>query len=368
MTAIDSPLDERIPKERRSYLNAACRENVEAGKPPGDGVRFESRDEVDWMLDVVRRETSPSGPASEGRIRLPGASLREIDLSGLDFRHADLSGADLRQATLTGCRLTGANLQRARLSGANLSGARLNGCNLREAVLQGVNVRGTNLRDTDLRGADLEGARMDSDTQLAEIRLDGETSLADVLWNGAAMARVDWKQAPTLGDERETHAADAPLDAYRRAARAYHGLAVALRQQGLSDAASEYRLCEQRMERAALKRERRYGPWLFSSVLNIVSGYGERPGRALLAYLAVILLWTVLFFGVTHIWESAAQHLSPLEALILSISSFHGRGFLPSKVYGLDDPVAYVAAFEAVIGLFIEVVVIASFSRRFLED
>ncbi len=54
------------------------------------------------------------------------------------------------------------------------------------------------------------------------------------------------------------------------------------------------------------------------------------------------------------------------EALVLSLSSFHGRGFFPSQI-GLGDPLAIVAAFEAVIGLFIELILIATFSNRFLN-
>lgn len=49
---------------------------------------------------------------------------------------------------------------------------------------------------------------------------------------------------------------------------------------------------------------------------------------------------------------------------MLSISSFHGRGFFPATLT-LGDPVALVAAAEAIIGLFIELVFIATFTQRF---
>ncbi|MGO8949314.1 MAG: hypothetical protein ACLQUY_17020 [Ktedonobacterales bacterium] len=54
------------------------------------------------------------------------------------------------------------------------------------------------------------------------------------------------------------------------------------------------------------------------------------------------------------------------EALVLSLSSFHGRGFFPSQI-GLGDPLAMIAAVEAVTGLFIELILIATFSNRFLN-
>ena len=49
---------------------------------------------------------------------------------------------------------------------------------------------------------------------------------------------------------------------------------------------------------------------------------------------------------------------------MLSITSFHGRGFFPAAL-SLGDPVALLAAAEAIIGLFIELVFIATFTQRY---
>ena len=56
--------------------------------------------------------------------------------------------------------------------------------------------------------------------------------------------------------------------------------------------------------------------------------------------------------------------LSPLAALIFSITSFHGRGFFPGGV-ALDNPLTVVAAAEAIVGLVIEISFIATFTQRF---
>jgi len=53
------------------------------------------------------------------------------------------------------------------------------------------------------------------------------------------------------------------------------------------------------------------------------------------------------------------------EALVLSICSFHGRGFFQA-VQSLGDPVVILAAVEAVLGLLIEISFIATFTKRFL--
>jgi hypothetical protein len=55
------------------------------------------------------------------------------------------------------------------------------------------------------------------------------------------------------------------------------------------------------------------------------------------------------------------------NAFVLSLTSFHGRGFFPdleSKTT-LDNPLVVLAAIEAVVGLFIEISFIATFTQRF---
>jgi hypothetical protein len=153
----------------------------------------------------------------------------------------------------------------------------------------------------------------------------------------------------------------------RDVGRSYRALAIELRSQGLLIPASGYRLREQRMERRALGLERNYVAWLGSALLDLVSGYGERPARTFLAYLVTVLTFAGLYFGVTHTLETGLSHLSWDEALVLSLTSFHGRGFFPGFL-SLGDWVARLGAIEAVIGLFIELILIATFSRRFLGN
>jgi hypothetical protein len=59
-----------------------------------------------------------------------------------------------------------------------------------------------------------------------------------------------------------------------------------------------------------------------------------------------------------------ATLIAVAEALILSVSSFHGRGFF-QPLQSLGDPVAALASIEAVVGLFIEISFIATFTQRF---
>ncbi len=103
-----------------------------------------------------------------------------------------------------------------------------------------------------------------------------------------------------------------------------------------------------------------YGRYIFALFLNVLAGYGYRPGRSLLCYLVVIFGFATSYYAIGHI------PLLP-NAFVLSLTSFHGRGFFPgleSKTT-LDNPLVVLAAIEAVVGLFIEISFIATFTQRF---
>jgi hypothetical protein len=110
---------------------------------------------------------------------------------------------------------------------------------------------------------------------------------------------------------------------------------------------------------------------LGSWALALLAGYGFRLGRTIFWYLAVISSFTCMYMQATHgrvpFGLPAPSQLAPLpwyEALSLSASSFHGRGFFPQGI-NLGDPVAILAALEAVFGLLIEISFIATFTQCF---
>ena len=61
---------------------------------------------------------------------------------------------------------------------------------------------------------------------------------------------------------------------------------------------------------------------------------------------------------------TGAHHLQWYEALVVSLTAFHGRGFF-SEQFKPGDPQAIIAAIEAVVGLVIEISFIATFTQRF---
>ena len=97
--------------------------------------------------------------------------------------------------------------------------------------------------------------------------------------------------------------------------------------------------------------------------VHAVRGERERyrPVRSLIAYALVILGFAAAYFALGG---ANGQTLSWNEAIVISMTAFHGRGFF-SAVFQPGDLQAAVAAVEAFIGLLIEIVLIATFTQRF---
>jgi uncharacterized protein YjbI with pentapeptide repeats len=411
-----------IDIERQQYLDEhlTVKEREWERYPFKDSVL--DRADVEWLL---ANYADGRGFAAQGyqllQIRngldLRGADLREVDLHGLplkgvDLFNAHLEGTDLREvhleranlsaaylqdaylynahledAYLSEAHLNGADLRAAHLEGADLSEAYLEGADLSEAHLERTNLKGAHLEGAGLRAAHLEGADLSkahlegstlsgafftSVTNLRGVHLGNEKSgfvlLAGVRWSDVDLSVVDWTQMNILGDEylarrREKENGEAKdsttrLEEYRTAVRANLQLAVALRGEGLNEEAARYAYHAQRLQRVVLRRQRKLGQYLFSWFLDLIVGYGYRPGRTLFWYLAVIVGFTIAYF--------AFGRLSPLEAFIFSLTSFHGRGFFPESTSYLNDARAILAVFEAVIGFLIEASLIATFTQRFI--
>jgi hypothetical protein len=103
---------------------------------------------------------------------------------------------------------------------------------------------------------------------------------------------------------------------------------------------------------------RAFGSWL----LDAVSGYGYRPMRSVVTYLLVVLGCAVAYY---LLGTNVHPALSPVDAVVFSVTSFHGRGFSPGEVVTLHNPLTILAAVEAVCGLLIEITFIATFTQRF---
>lgn len=411
------PVELEISVERQAELVALLSgpvsnpARIDAG--PLQQVKLTHAD-VWWLLERQLTAADASSP-SQPMLDLRGADLAGIDLHGMELTRLQLDGANLNQARLEGANLSSVHLERANLrgaylQGANLGAARLEGatleeahleqawlaeanlegcymraCHLESASLYAANLEGASLQSAHLEAADLFQARLegidlrraifDTQTNLADVRLGGKQSgpLVDSLnWGGANLAVVDWSLVPLLGDEyiarqlrtlegrRKDNATQ--IDQLSAAFRASRQLAIALRAQGLSEAADRFTYRSMGLQRVLFRRTRRYMAYLGSFLLDLVAGYGYKLQRSIVAYGVTLMMFA---FGYFYLSAAHGIHLSINDAMIISVTVFHGRAFFV-ELFRSGDPRTTLAAIESIIGMLVEVTFVATLTQRFM--
>lgn len=347
-----------------------------------------NRADLEWLLARVEIERG-----SLAWVYDPSLKRIRLDLRGADLRHENLQGMpliglagglidDWPEATLeereeAAIHLEGANLSRADLQGSLLRSAHLEGANLSYARLQQVSLRAAHLEGVNLQLAYFNSASMLHESELGNSK-DGFAYLADIRWGETNLAGIDWASIPMLGEELDAHRLQAEafptkrarqkeqLERYRLAVRAYRQIATELRVQGLSEEADTFAYRAHQLQRRVLRIQQQRLKFLGSFLLWLITGYGYRPLRSLIIYLLLICGFATAYF---LLGPQVGVPLSPLGAIVFSVTSFHGRGFFPGgspgRIITLDDPLTVVAATEAVFGLLIEISFIATFTQRF---
>jgi len=379
------PNDTEPTPERQTELREAYERNIAADRPPYAGASIHTRGELRWIL----RERHWSGEAlmsTEERrpdlrqIDLSYANLRNMAFVETHFEGAKLVGADLRGAVMPSVHLEGAALTGVMLDGADLTGAYLVRTEAKNISLVNANLFFAHFEDAFLSNAHFAGANLrraffNEGSYLNDAILWDEhhlsPQLADVRWGNVNLATIDWAQIRQTGDEHDARKAidregkiktrEKQQANFQRAVRVNRQLAAALRSQGLHEDADRFAYRAQYLKRQVLRRQRNVAGYLGSILLDMLAGYGYKPVRSIVAYLAIILgfMAAYLING-----QFMAPHLSWDEALVLSVSSFHGRGFFATNV-SLGDAYARLAAAEAILGLFVEISFIATFTQRF---
>jgi uncharacterized protein YjbI with pentapeptide repeats len=409
-----------IEEERQVFL-AECRTivpDIKRGIYPFKDIKL-SRADVEWLLATHENGLGPvrwSDVSQRDRwgLDLRGANLCQENLHNLplarlrggltwdEWRVAtdeqrDMAGVKLAGTFLFRVHLEGARLRNARLEGAYLSLAHLEEAYLDEAHLERSNLfqthfEGANLREAHLEYAVLYRATFDNYTSLENVYLGKEeifTALvADVYWGGVSLANMNLSQVKMLGDEfrarqkepdeqyffvewqkisssgrllpRSRKSIDTRLDEYMSAVRANRQLAVTLQGQGLNEVAARFGYHAQILQRGVWRRQRRYLKYAGSWLLALLAGYGYRPIRSVIWYLVII-------FGFAIAYNILGRLPLFPDTFVFSLTSFHGRGFFPGlgSETSLHNPLVILAAFEAVIGLMIEISFIATFTQRF---
>jgi uncharacterized protein YjbI with pentapeptide repeats len=344
-----------------------------------------TRADVEWLLATHDEGQGPvdwDDPAQRKRMGLDlrGAVLTGQDLQSLPLARLvggltrdDRNYASEYEHMLAAPHMEGTILSYAHLEDAVLTFSHLQGCSLHHAHLEGAILYGAHLEAD--APANLSSAIFDANSNLARVTLGNKHGVGprflSVRWNDIILTAVDWSSVRRTEDESvartrwaatgEAKAREARLRDYDRAVQTYRQLAVTLSSQGLNEHAERFAYRAQLMQRVVLRRQRHYLRWLGSLFLWLIAGYGYRPLRSVLTYLVVVGGFAALYFALG---SAHSQALTWNEALVVSLTSFHGRGFF-ATAFQPGDPQAAVAAIEAVFGLLIEITFIATFTNRF---
>src|SRR5712692_5085819 len=384
-------IEPEIDAERQKYHaeHRSITPNIEQGIYPFRGIKL-SRADIEWLLATHENGRGPVDWSYEHQREREGLDLRGADLRGADLRDlplaricggltwVDWAHRTEEQHDAAAVLMEGAVLSGAHLEGATLIQAHLERTDLRKAHLERTDLRRVHLERADLWKAHLEGAIL-ARAHLDEVLLDGVVlsdekhigpQLADIRWNDVNLTVVNWSQVEMLGDEYRARqkkdfgkAKDKALrisQYYYSAIRSNRQLAVALRDQGMNDEADHFAYRAQLLQRKVLWHQQNFGRWLFSLLLAMLSGYGYRIWRILVAYVLVVSLFAVAYFVLGLHYP---PHLPLVQAFLESITAFHGRVFL--EQFNPNTPQIWLTALEAIMGLVIEGVFIAMLIQRF---
>lgn len=301
-----------------------------------------STDEFWLSPEQDRRQAGNLNAALEARARsgasMCGFRLKYADLAGIDLvNHGNRGGFDLREA----------DLYRADLQNAHLFALDLRGASLMKADLRGANLHCADLRDCNLLGARLEGTRLDN-----------------VHWDRQLIQERRGLQRQRAGD------AQGAQQDFEEAEETYRNLRLRLEKAGLFEQAGQFFHREMVMRR--LQMPRLSGRRLVSWLVDMFSGYGEKPLNVVLFSLGLILLCALLYFlvGVRHgdltlglaLERGLAANLQDLlDCIYYSVVTFTTLGYGDITPHGLARP---IAAFEAFAGSFTMALFVVVFVKK----
>ena len=402
-TLLIEPQEERTLRKRYTL-------NTHIGNAPYEGVELKRHQHILWIMRE-RGWKAEDAVEAKARVNLIHADLTDARLGGMGLRYASLIGASLTGANLRKCDLTltvlrdadfsgamlcdatllAANAERAHFDGANAQRVDFRNSKLREAILSSANLddalvidadlREVELRRTNLSGANLTSVRLDAETTFEGASVDEDTVFGENNWSSVSLSSILWQDIRKVGDEiipeipasySRSMAARLRDNTRRLAVRTYRGLWFALRAQGVESVARRFHLRYERLRRGLLRKEGnavfRNVRFLFSLGLDAIVGYGEAPVRTFLIYLASVSFFSTVYWGLVD----PASHISLrwLDWLLFSFVTFHGRGLFDniaslSQAHGL---LPLMALLESALGIAIEFIFVAAFTRRFLGE
>ena len=288
-------------------------------------------------------------------------NLKKIECEGFDFSDLNLQGSSFSQAKLSRCGFIGTNL-----SNADLIGAVFNRCDFVGADLTRANLTKASFTHSSFSYADLHGVCL-VEAVFRDTDLMGAMMWHANLWNtdisGAAHLKMKNFHHPAKPEniQRARLSEVDPLvalESYRNVKHYFYG-------KGLVEDASWAAYRELTMERKYFYRSKdiRYIP---SLLMDLLSGYTEKPNRVIVSSLGIILLFGLFYYLVNAVRPTidANMVMSFWDNIYFSFITFTTVG------YGdiVPKPLLWVRLFvciEAFSGPFMAGLYIFTLTRRY---
>jgi len=271
-----------------------------------------------------------------------------------------LSSALRSDENLRGITLTGASLRGFDFAGANLENVLFDRCDLRHANFSDANLRRAFFGWADLREADFVRAELNS-AVFTGANLEGVHLTAYSISFGRKPINLTMQSFGREGLFRRPHVCE---DGPQFAQATYQALKSHFVSNGDYDSASWASFSERLMQRRVLWNERRLIRWMGSFIFGAISGYGERPARAILASVALVCAYAAAFYASRVVVLSGAT-LTKVDALTLSVATFAGYS-LPDILIRFGSVGRVLLTSEAFLGLFLFGVFIFTLTKRYV--
>ena len=219
-----------------------------------------------------------------------------INLKKVVAQDLDLSNCDLRNSSFSQVHLTRAHFIGSNLSNSDMIGAKFIECDFVGSQLRRVNMTRAIFLDVSFSHADIRNA------YLSEARFDntdfmGALLCNSVLWNteltGAKhLKKKSFKNLKSFPKGRRVFLSESNALV---ACESYRNIRHYFYKQGLHEDASWAAYRELTMERKHFfeKKDPKYIP---SLLMDVLSGYTEKPNRVILSSLVLILLFGLLYY------------------------------------------------------------------------
>ncbi len=268
----------------------------------------------------VPRDYLPTLKASLNSGESKPLNLKKVECEGLDFSKMNLAGSSFSQAHFSKCHFIGTDLSGSDMIGTHFHLCDFVGSDLRSAYLTRAQFSHSWLSHCDLRGAVLVEA------------LFRETDFTGSLLSWTILLNADMRTAKNLRKgnfEDPDHKARATVNEKNAlvAFESYRTLRHYFSDQGFHEDASwaSYRGLTMERNHFFETKDLRFFP---SLLMDLLSGYTEKPHRVILASLVTVFLFASLYFFLRVPQQaSTAGPVSFLNSLYFSFITFTTVGY-----------------------------------------